>query len=46
MSATPSELYVGAAHGWTQVDTPAYDEPSADRHWMRMLELFGRALPA
>jgi carboxymethylenebutenolidase len=39
-----AELYVGAAHGWTQVDTPAYDEPSAERHWMRMLELFGRVL--
>jgi carboxymethylenebutenolidase len=41
-----AELYVGAAHGWTQVDTPAYDEPSAERHWMRMLELFGRVLRA
>ena len=39
-----AELYVGAAHGWTQVDTPAYHEPSAERHWMRMLELFGRVL--
>lgn len=41
-----AELYVGAAHGWTQVDTPAYHEPSAERHWMRMLELFGRVLSA
>jgi carboxymethylenebutenolidase len=39
-----AELYVGAMHGWTQTDTPAYDEPSAERHWMRMLELFGRVL--
>jgi carboxymethylenebutenolidase len=39
-----TELYVGAMHGWTQTDTPAYDEPSAERHWMRMLELFGRVL--
>jgi carboxymethylenebutenolidase len=39
-----AELYVGAQHGWTQTDTPAYDEPSAERHWMRMLELFGRVL--
>jgi carboxymethylenebutenolidase len=39
-----TELYVGAQHGWTQTDTPAYDEPSAERHWMRMLELFGRVL--
>ncbi len=39
-----AELYVGAQHGWTQADTPAYDEPSAERHWMRLLELFGRVL--
>ena len=39
-----AELYVGARHGWTQTDTPAYDEPSAERHWMRLLELFGRVL--
>ncbi len=39
-----AELYVGAQHGWTQTDTPAYDEPSSERHWMRLLELFGRVL--
>jgi carboxymethylenebutenolidase len=39
-----AELYVGAQHGWTQSDTPAYDEPSAERHWTRLLELFGRVL--
>jgi carboxymethylenebutenolidase len=39
-----AELYVGAAHGWTQTDTPVYDEPSAERHWVRLLELFGRVL--
>lgn len=39
-----AELYAGAAHGWTQTDTPAYDEPSTERHWMRLLELFDRAL--
>ncbi len=39
-----AELYVGAQHGWTQTDTPAYDEPSAERHWMRLLELYGRVL--
>jgi carboxymethylenebutenolidase len=41
-----AELYVGAAHGWTQADTPAYDEPSAERHWVRLLELFDRVLKA
>ena len=39
-----TELYAGAQHGWTQSDTPAYDEPSAERHWLRMLELFDRVL--
>jgi carboxymethylenebutenolidase len=39
-----AELYVGAVHGWTQTDTPAYDEPSAERHWARLLELYGRVL--
>jgi carboxymethylenebutenolidase len=39
-----AELYVGARHGWTQSDTPAFDEPSAERHWVRMLDLFGRVL--
>ena len=39
-----AELYPGAAHGWTQTDTPAYDEEASERHWMRLLELFGRVL--
>jgi carboxymethylenebutenolidase len=39
-----AELYVGAAHGWTQTDTRAYDEPSTERHWVRLLELFDRVL--
>jgi carboxymethylenebutenolidase len=39
-----AELYVGAAHGWTQTDTAVYDAPSAERHWARLLELFGRVL--
>jgi carboxymethylenebutenolidase len=39
-----AELYPGAAHGWTQADTQAYDEAAAERHWMRLLELFGRVL--
>jgi carboxymethylenebutenolidase len=39
-----AELYPGAAHGWTQADTPAYDEAACERHWMRLTELFGRVL--
>ena len=40
------ELYTGARHGWTQTDTPVYDEASAERHWRRLLDLFGRTLTA
>jgi carboxymethylenebutenolidase len=39
-----AELYTGARHGWTQTDTPVYDEASSERHLMRLLELFGRVL--
>jgi carboxymethylenebutenolidase len=39
-----AELYVGAAHGWTQTDTPAYDEAASERHWLRLLELLDRVL--
>jgi len=39
-----AELYVGAQHGFTQTDTPAYNAASAERHWLRLVELFGRVL--
>jgi carboxymethylenebutenolidase len=39
-----AELYVGAHHGWTQTDTPAYNAPSAERAWMRLFDLLGRTL--
>ena len=39
-----AELYVGAAHGWTQADTPAYDAAATERHWLRLTDLFGRVL--
>ena len=39
-----AELYVGAPHGWTQTDTPAYREAASERHWTRLLELFDRTL--
>jgi carboxymethylenebutenolidase len=35
---------VGASHGWTQTDAQVYDEASTERHWSRLLELFGRVL--
>jgi carboxymethylenebutenolidase len=39
-----AELYVGALHGWTQTDAQVYDEAATERHWTRLLELFGRVL--
>ncbi len=33
-----SEVYSGAAHGYTMADTPAYNEAAAERHYA---ELFG-----
>lgn len=37
------EVYPGA-HGFTQADTAAYHEESAERHWTALLDLFGRNL--
>ena len=39
------ELYPGAQHGFAMPDTPAYNREAYDRHWTRMLALFGEALP-
>jgi carboxymethylenebutenolidase len=38
------EVYAGAGHGWTVPDSPVYDEPSAERAWSALLDLYGRAL--
>ncbi|MEU7415559.1 dienelactone hydrolase family protein [Streptomyces antibioticus] len=38
------EVYEGAGHGFTQADTAAYDEPSAERHWAALLDLLKRTL--
>jgi carboxymethylenebutenolidase len=40
-----TELYEGAAHGFTMADTAAYDEAATERHWAVLLELFARRLP-
>jgi carboxymethylenebutenolidase len=37
-----SELYRGAAHGYTMADTPAYDEPAAERHYAELFALLER----
>lgn len=39
-----TELYAGAAHGFTMADTAAYDAAATSRHWERLLELFARAV--
>ena len=39
-----AELYVGAAHGWTQTDAAVYSPTASERHWERLFELFGRVL--
>ncbi|MGW0665005.1 dienelactone hydrolase family protein [Streptodolium elevatio] len=41
-----AEVYTGALHGYTQVDTDSYDERAAERHWEALLDLFGRTLRA
>ncbi|MEV8128010.1 dienelactone hydrolase family protein [Streptomyces sp. NPDC085944] len=38
------EVYAGAHHGYTQVDTSAYDEKAAERHWEALLDLLNRTL--
>ncbi len=39
-----SETYAGARHGWTVPDSPAYNEPAAERANKKLTELFKAAL--
>jgi carboxymethylenebutenolidase len=39
-----SELYEGAAHGYTMSDTAAYDEAAAERHFTELLALLDRTI--
>jgi carboxymethylenebutenolidase len=39
-----SELYRGAAHGYTMADTPSYDEAAAERHYTELFALLERTL--
>ncbi|GAA5051030.1 dienelactone hydrolase family protein [Nocardia callitridis] len=41
-----TEVYEGAQHGYTQADTAAYDADAAERHWVALVDLFGRTLNA
>jgi len=36
------ERYPGVEHGFAFPKRPAYDKPSAERHWERLFALFGR----
>jgi carboxymethylenebutenolidase len=38
------EVYPGVHHGFAFPQRPAYDKPSAERHWERLFALFGRNL--
>ncbi|MEU8590067.1 dienelactone hydrolase family protein [Streptomyces sp. NPDC048664] len=39
-----SEVYSGAPHGYTQVDTAHYDREADERHWSEMLALLDRTV--
>jgi carboxymethylenebutenolidase len=42
--AHTTEVYEGAAHGYTMSDTPAYNEQAAERHFAALFDLLGRTL--
>jgi carboxymethylenebutenolidase len=39
-----SEVYEGAYHGWTVPDSPAYNQPQAERAFARLTQLFAQTL--
>lgn len=39
-----TEVYAGAAHGYTQADTASYDADATERHWTALLDLLDRTL--
>lgn len=41
-----SELFEGAAHGYTMADTAAYDEAAAERHFSELFALLERTVAA
>jgi carboxymethylenebutenolidase len=40
-----SEIYPAAQHGFTMADTAAYSADAEKRHWEKLFELLGNALP-
>jgi carboxymethylenebutenolidase len=41
-----SEVFAGAAHGYTMNDTPAYEETAAERHYAELFALLERTVAA
>ena len=41
-----SELFAGAAHGYTMADTPVYNEAAAERHFTELFALLDRTVAA
>jgi carboxymethylenebutenolidase len=41
-----SELYEGAAHGYTMADMPVYNEAAAERHFEALFGMLGRTIAA
>jgi carboxymethylenebutenolidase len=39
-----TEVYAGAAHGFTMADTPVYDEQACERHFAALFDLLDRTL--
>jgi carboxymethylenebutenolidase len=39
-----TEVYTGAAHGFTMSDTPVYDEQACERHYAALFDLLDRTL--
>jgi carboxymethylenebutenolidase len=39
-----SQLFEGAAHGYTMADTPAYDQAAAERHFTELFALLDRTV--
>jgi carboxymethylenebutenolidase len=40
------EMYAGVHHGFAFPQRWCYDKPAAERHWERLLALYGRTLHA
>ena len=38
------EVYAGAMHGWCPPDSQVYNEPQAEKAWLRLLALYESAL--